>query len=1666
MAAEQEQQGGQTNGIAINTFVNGLNQDLAKTVYKQGNYLDALNITLLTDNGLSTAVVQNKKGTKLQIQFPTTIPAATYEVNGEYPQYVPAQENLQAIEGVAMTDGGGVQTLFFFTKSNTVGNPNDNGYGQIWRCNFLGTTDNIAGAINGYELTVNGHMMYNRDLNFKYTQRIKALAKYENQNFARIYWTDGINSVRSINTVGPLSTVIETPLRSLNIVCDVNLDTPVIKRLIKGSLPEGRYQLAYRLLNKQGFLTNFSTCSNLIDVIEGDEFNSELGYPLADTVEYTTDVMAATDTKEVIDSDKGIEFYIPHIDKDYQMIQYALVHYSQPNLPEIFVYPYKEISLYTNQNESFTDLYSDTTLLTVEEFNIMYAPFEKANTIEVKDNILYVANTTNEMFKVDVDYRAYRYNNAGQCTTYELDGTTNTFTNNYPGNTQLDVINPYNDESGKIFGLNPSGTTTNWFNNQQYKFHQDGVTVGGQGPNISYTFGTTSMVVDTGLSTNINLNKAPLVKTDVDNNSTLISVPNHVTNNNGSFSSLKSPYKSSCQVSWQRGEVYRFGITFYNKKGQASYVNWIGDIKMPDFNEVYNNPMSLLSSYNSGKLTTYSTHIDFNVNIPQDLAEKISGFRIVYVERQENDKTRFGTAITGGLQTFDRLAIDQYNNPSLVWSIIATVICYKIGNYVDEVDGAEDFFNIKQNIRQRIMKTTAAAVGKKLNNMPLAASQRVVSSEDLADLVDSVLDGATNNKNGFFASILNSAGNLIKMIFPKTIEKIKESIKEDLRKTLAHKVAGLHPNVYCLGQTGLAYSQINSSQGTGSIGYTLSPNIDFEKYKFKQGDYLKPINIFNEGNKFLYQLHRDTTVGLYNILDSSAYLRKWYNGSTLSWNQVADSDARRMYIKNQKVLIPGELLGAGFDNILNSTNDEGTKLDYLISNSYISVIPQANKKGEIIRSFDLQAGDVALAVSDGFGAAGIPFTYITDVPMMETFLNKVLRPHTVLGIGDKKHMIITNPEWGGNGVPTGTFFTYDEEESYLSELNNPAYQSSSAIRYKDYGGDYSVAYCRPITNTQYGGIGFDSRANNEYIPASEFYSYRNRVANTLNIKANLGDTYVGVYDSVNYCYYYNQVRPAGYQDPIRSKKGMYEIFPCEASFNFTLREGNHPIVSLSPDDLKENSEFKTESISNPEQSKLFNFIKKPTFGKWLTGGFLRDALSPTNMVSDFGKNSTGRRNLTGAAALAAGPLGIVARPIINYTLKKRMLKQGPDTANLVLRNQRFLLSEFKYNDVFHQKYNIQKYFPPSLFYNNEVDQYTNRIWHSRPKIDGEVIDAWRNFQFVDYLDVEGVQGPIVELVVNKNKIFYYQTNGIGIASSNERGAVQGTDGNIVLSNNKVLLRYDYITKETGTSHQYSVINTNSSIYHYDNSLKKIFQLGDSNPFQGKSGLECISDNLGLFSKLQTVNNDINKAFNGVHGIYDTEYQTIYYTFLDPINPENSFTLGYNEKLNAFESFYSFKPKTYFKMNTMVFGSMGNNQCYWHNKGEYGSFYGTTYSSKIKLLTNDAPLTTKVWDNQKFQTQVYRANGTLVNDETFHFIQHKTENQDTGLITLTPQSNIVKKERDWKLIIPRDTNSATFSTLSKPRLRDMYLETEITYTNADNQRFILHPITTFYRQSIH
>ena len=154
---------------------------------------------------------------------------------------------------------------------------------------------------------------------------------------------------------------------------------------------------------------------------------------------------------------------------------------------------------------------------------------------------------------------------------------------------------------------------------------------------------------------------------------------------NGAYNNMKSPYKYSLYGSYARGEVYRFGIVFYNNKGQASFVNWIGDIKIPfNYSTGAGQPLGTFAvsqwvpSFTStfyflpmdslGNNATYGIDgqtilnqigIEFDVNLsglPPEVTNEITGYSIVRVDREDKDKSRFGTALC---HTLDRLRMDR-----------------------------------------------------------------------------------------------------------------------------------------------------------------------------------------------------------------------------------------------------------------------------------------------------------------------------------------------------------------------------------------------------------------------------------------------------------------------------------------------------------------------------------------------------------------------------------------------------------------------------------------------------------------------------------------------------------------------------------------------------------------------------------------------------------------------------------------------------------------------------------------------------------------------------------------------------------------------------------------------------------------------------------------------
>src|SRR5690606_36546804 len=127
------------------------------------------------------------------------------------------------------------------------------------------------------------------------------------------------------------------------------------------------------------------------------------------------------------------------------------------------------------------------------------------------------------------------------------------------------------------------------------------------------------------------------------------------------------PFLSGVLRGYKRGETYRFGIVFYNKKGESSFVKYIGDIKFPDISEQDGAANDTGTNYwitatdegvsGSSHITkAYALGVQFSIDFsscPQ-LFQNIESYQIVRVERENTDKRRICSGI---MRVYTRIPI-------------------------------------------------------------------------------------------------------------------------------------------------------------------------------------------------------------------------------------------------------------------------------------------------------------------------------------------------------------------------------------------------------------------------------------------------------------------------------------------------------------------------------------------------------------------------------------------------------------------------------------------------------------------------------------------------------------------------------------------------------------------------------------------------------------------------------------------------------------------------------------------------------------------------------------------------------------------------------------------------------------------------------------------------
>ena len=540
----------------INTFHKGMQKDLANTIPQEGLYVDGKNIRIMSDGDSSeSAVVVSVEGTVQKIILTHRV---SYEYTGtsEEGNQTILVVNQDIVEDIPCTIIGYTiieNTLVTFSY-----------------CPDMPVGFNPSSVIHSIDLnTFNVQEIYsNPDLNFNTNFPIEAVGRYESLNIQRVYWTDNLNPVRTLN--------IKADLSDIESVEDLNLSPVVAFNRLEidsvdtgGNLTAGMYQYIYRLKSSQGALTRFSQPSNFIHIVSGSVYWSYNEDP-EDQNEYNG-------TTPGNETNKKVTINLTALDPTYEVVEVVAIYRTTSS-------GFTNVSIVGES--TITDLGTARIIhssnegnipISIEEATAFNMSFTAVKTIEEKDNRLFLGNIKQSTASLLFDATSKRYRRNGDDVLYPYKSTNSTIT-------YTEFNNPYNN-------LN------NWWDNENalFKYQEDGVTLGGTGTYIDFKF---TKEIITGNSTSNTSENLPYISGSI----------------TGDY---KSPIISEKFKGYQRDEVYRFGIVLYDKVGNPGFVNWIADIRFPAVEDVDKDGIAGIYNYTIAQ-TDGDNNTESGANYKQD----------------------------------------------------------------------------------------------------------------------------------------------------------------------------------------------------------------------------------------------------------------------------------------------------------------------------------------------------------------------------------------------------------------------------------------------------------------------------------------------------------------------------------------------------------------------------------------------------------------------------------------------------------------------------------------------------------------------------------------------------------------------------------------------------------------------------------------------------------------------------------------------------------------------------------------------------------------------------------------------------------------------------------------------------------------------------------------
>lgn len=747
----------------INTFTQGMDMDTDISLLGEGKYRYAENIRLFADSDSSTGALQN------------------IEYIRQYSTGIPQNETIIGTSSTRWYHNDKVQECGIVVTKQNQGNKI---YNKIYVVSdFDSITPTNTVVVKGY---------------LELENNLSIVCNYESIEVSKIYITDANSTIKAINIQEPIEEEITDPTY-FDLLPGCVLAPFKLLELVSGSLPSGMIQYCYQLFKTNGSETTTSSLSAKI--------------PITNTANSTKGLNGSPENTL---TNKGCRLQATAFnDGRFDRLRVISIQYlNSIDTPKIYII--NEVDITSNDTGFITFEYTDTgsgymSELTIDEFNDL-VPFEfKAQVIEKKDNRLFAANIQEITWDVEYDARAYRANKEGIVRLRSSYGDDFVANQNdiVSGSTivpkEHDCINPINGEL-----LYPVEGST-----EDYSWDTINDKLGGIGPNINYRFVYIEMteseqtVDGSKLKYNLELNCNQKIRNiinvnDFETSSVVTSYSN--TTSIARIDNYADPYFVANFLSYQRDEVYRFGIIFYNEKNIPTPVHWIADIRFPSA-DYLKRPFDQINN----ELNSRPIGLEFKVkNIPQ----KAISYEIVRCRRTLSDRTIVTQGLLSKTVNFrgwkdsssydsqislgdiDRrpYVIPTFSTDPKFAEVIAvnpSTIEYKIVK--DPVDTAGVFelitadtcFNKTQNLIEQGMYIVPLYVG--CGNFSTTGNN-LVNIDDfshLAAVAPSALKGITNSTLRPCGLVVNHSVPVSQKVFMDGIDKVKN--KESVLSALLLK---------------------------------------------------------------------------------------------------------------------------------------------------------------------------------------------------------------------------------------------------------------------------------------------------------------------------------------------------------------------------------------------------------------------------------------------------------------------------------------------------------------------------------------------------------------------------------------------------------------------------------------------------------------------------------------------------------------------------------------------------------------------------------------------------------------------------------------------------------------------------------------------------------------